>query len=117
MQPALMTHRRAGVLLHITSLPGPHSHGDIGGYAYKFVDQLYEAGFSVWQILPLNPTHGDLSPYQSLSAHAGNPHLINLEWLVEKGWLNTEDLYGKDVIDDHCRMCCIKQAYEEYNIW
>jgi 4-alpha-glucanotransferase len=67
--------RRAGVLLHVTSLPGD---GDLGEEAYRFVDFLAEAGFSVWQVLPLVPTHhDDGSPYNAPSSMAGNPDLIS----------------------------------------
>ncbi len=71
--------RRAGVLLHITSLPGTEqsSPGDLGPPAYRFVDFLASAGCTVWQVLPLVPTHEeDRSPYNALSAMAGNPELI-----------------------------------------
>jgi 4-alpha-glucanotransferase len=67
--------RRAGVLLHVTSLPGS---GRLGPAAYEFVDFLAEAGCTVWQVLPLVPVHdGDGSPYNSLSSMAGNPDLID----------------------------------------
>ena len=82
-----LSRRRAGVLLHPTSLPGGTGCGDLGGDAYRFIDFLAAAGVSVWQMLPLVPTHGDLSPYQGLSVHAGNPLLINLDLLQEWGWL------------------------------
>ncbi len=70
--------RRAGVLLHITSLPPTNTpasdQGDLGAEAYKFVDFLASAGCSVWQVLPLVPTHEeDGSPYNALSAMAGQP--------------------------------------------
>lgn len=84
---AALNQRRAGVLLHITSLPSR----DLGQDAYYFVDFLKNAGASVWQVLPLGITHEDGSPYQSLSAHAGNPALISFKLLVEKGWLPEED--------------------------
>ncbi len=84
--------RRAGVLLHPTSLPGPFDIGVIGEDAYRFVDFLSDSGYSVWQTLPLGPTHADGSPYQALSVHAGNPHLIDLQWLVDKGWLNKQEM-------------------------
>ncbi len=77
--------RRAGVLLHVTSLPGHGSAatsnaGDLGDEAYRFVDFLAAAGCSVWQVLPLVPTHpGDNSPYNALSAMAGNAALISRE--------------------------------------
>ncbi|MFP4561039.1 MAG: 4-alpha-glucanotransferase [Thiohalorhabdus sp.] len=79
--------RRSGVLLHPTSLPGGAGNGDLGTEAYRFVDFLAEAGFSLWQTLPLGPTHEDGSPYQCLSAHAGNPLLVALEPLRDLGWL------------------------------
>ena len=85
--------RRAGVLLHITSLPGDHGAGDLGPTAYAFVDFLTSAGCTVWQVLPLVPTHpGDGSPYNAVSAMAGNPELISLERLVDAGLLETEQL-------------------------
>ena len=80
--------RRAGILLHPTSLPGGREQGDLGPEAYRFVDFLAHSGLSVWQTLPLGPTHEDNSPYQCLSVHAGNPRLISPELLVEWGWLD-----------------------------
>src|SRR4051794_9005894 len=79
--------RRAGVLLHVTSLPPTGSGepgrpdtsgGDLGDAAYRFVDFLADAGCTVWQVLPLVPTHeDDGSPYNALSSMAGNPALIS----------------------------------------
>ncbi len=84
--------RRSGILLHPTSLPSPFGIGDLGKEAYRFVDFLAAAGQSYWQILPLSPTgYGD-SPYQGLSAFAGNPLLISPEKLLEGGHLLPEDL-------------------------
>ena len=87
---SILDRRRAGILLHITSLPGGYGNGDLGQDAYRFVDFLVNCGISVWQTLPVNPTHADGSPYQCLSAHAGNPLMINLDWLVERGWLDQQ---------------------------
>jgi len=78
---ANINQRRAGILLHITSLPSRN----LGKDAYAFVDFLHECGASVWQVLPLGITHEDNSPYQSLSAHAGNTALVNVNYLVTKG--------------------------------
>ena len=84
--------RRSGVLLHPTSLPGRFGIGDLGDAAYRFVDFLAAARQSYWQMLPLSPTgYGD-SPYQTLSAFAGNPMLISPEKLVESGYLSEADL-------------------------
>jgi 4-alpha-glucanotransferase len=85
--------RRAGVLLHVTSLPGEYDAGDLGPAAYSFVDFLERAGCTVWQVLPLVPTHaGDGSPYNAISAMAGNPELISLDRLVDAGLLGPEQL-------------------------
>lgn len=79
--------RRAGILLHLSSLPGGGVCGTLGPEAYRFVDFLAAAGQSVWQFLPIGPTHDDRSPYQCLSLHAGNPNFISAELLVSSGWL------------------------------
>ena len=83
--------RGSGILMHITSLPGPYGVGTMGAQAYGFVDFLKQAGQSYWQILPLTPTgYGD-SPYQSCSTFAGNPYLIDLDMLVQEGLLQQEE--------------------------
>jgi 4-alpha-glucanotransferase len=86
--------RSSGILLHLTSLPGPHGIGDLGDEAYRFVDFLVSSGQSLWQILPLGPTgYGD-SPYASFSAFAGNTLLISLPFLVREGLLSNASLEG-----------------------
>ena len=92
--------RESGILMHISSLPGPYGIGTMGKHAYRFVDFLESAGQSYWQILPLTPTgYGD-SPYQSFSACAGNHYLIDLDTLVEEGLLKREEIeavtWGKE---------------------
>jgi len=84
----VFAQRRAGILLHPTSLPGGEGNGDLGPEAYRFVDFLCSCDVSLWQTLPLGPTHEDLSPYQCLSVHAGNFRLISLQSLAELGWLD-----------------------------
>lgn len=89
--------RAAGVLLHPTSLPGPHGSGDLGEDAYRFVDWLREAGQAYWQLLPLGGIGEGNSPYMSSSAFAGNELLINLAELHRHGWLAETDLEpGRD---------------------
>ena len=84
--------RASGVLLHPTSLPGPHGIGDMGQGALAFLDWLVEAGQSLWQVLPLGPTgYGD-SPYASFSSFAVNPLLVSLEGLAALGLLTADDL-------------------------
>ena len=88
----VFARRRAGVLLHPTSLPGGAGNGDLGPDAYRFIDLLVDCGISLWQTLPLGPTHEDLSPYQCLSVHAGDSRLISLQVLHEQGWLEDAGL-------------------------
>ena len=84
--------RASGILLHPTSLPGPHGSGDFGAAAYHFVDWLVSAGQSLWQILPLGGIGPGNSPYMSSSAFAGNVLLIDLTELHQRGWLAASDL-------------------------
>jgi 4-alpha-glucanotransferase len=84
--------RAAGILLHPTSLPGPHGIGELGLEATAFLDFLHETGQSLWQVLPLGPTgYGD-SPYQCFSAFAGNPLLVSLDRLCDEGLVSGADL-------------------------
>ena len=98
------TRRSSGILLHPTSLPGRYGIGDLGGGACHFVDWLEAQGQSIWQVLPLGPTSYGDSPYQTLSAFAGNANLVSLDRLVEDGLLQNSDLadappFPKDRID------------------
>jgi 4-alpha-glucanotransferase len=86
--PEILRIRRAGVLLHPTSLPDA---GSLGRVALNFIDQLAVSGITVWQMLPLGSTHSDGSPYQCLSSHAGSPSLIDLEALRVQGWLGEDE--------------------------
>ena len=87
----LLERRRAGVLLHPSSLPGDSYSGTLGADARRFADLLAAAGLQIWQVLPLGPTYSDQCPYQSISVHAGNSDLIDLQWLVEQGWLTQHE--------------------------
>jgi 4-alpha-glucanotransferase len=92
--------RRSGVLLHPTSLPGPHGSGDFGPSAYHFVDWLVAGGQRLWQILPLGEIGLGNSPYMSRSAFAGNVLLIDLGELQRRGWLSDEDLAPVPGLED-----------------
>jgi len=88
----LSQRRSAGILLHPTSLPGPHGIGDLGEESYRFVDFLRDTRQTIWQVLPLGPTgYGD-SPYASFSTFAGNPLLIDLDRLLDVGDLRADEL-------------------------
>lgn len=130
--------RKSGILMHISSLPGPYGIGAMGKSAYAFVDFLARAGQRYWQILPLCPTgYGD-SPYQSFSTFAGNPYLIDLEQLIEEGLLTRQEVgavdWGREDRVDYSRLyhnrgklfslACSRfvpnaafQAFTEENAW
>ena len=87
-----MLPRNSGILLHPTSLPGRFGIGDLGDNAYGFADFLAGARQHLWQMLPLGPTGYGNSPYQCLSAFAGNPTIISLDGLVADGLLDPASL-------------------------
>ncbi len=86
--------RKSGILLPISSIPAKYGVGTFSKQAYEFVDFLVEAGQKLWQILPLGPTSYGDSPYQSFSTFAGNPYFIDLEQLMELGYISKEDCEG-----------------------
>ena len=79
----MIKQRASGILLHVTSLPSKYGIGDLGPEAYKFADFLADAKQRYWQVLPLGPTSAKsgCSPYDCLSAFAGNTLLISPELL------------------------------------
>ena len=111
---SLSEHRRAGVLLHVTSLPGDGIQGDIGD-AYRFVDFLAAAGMALWQVLPIGPITHQGSPYQSDSVHAGNPLMIDLNGLVDSGWLKRDALRRAEIKPEHRQKLLIdaRQGFED----
>ncbi len=84
--------RKAGILLHISSLPSKYGIGTFGKEAYKFVDFLESTNQTYWQILPLGPTSYGDSPYQTFSAFAINPYFIDLDILVTEGLLKRSEI-------------------------
>ena len=119
--------RECGVLMPVSSLPGPYGIGSFGKQAYAFVDFLAQAGQQIWQILPLSPTgYGD-SPYQSCSAFAINPYFIDLDTLRDEGLLEKEE-YGTidwgespEAVDYGAlyegRFAVLRRAYERFQAW
>ena len=102
--------RASGILLHPTSLPSNGGIGDLGPAAHEFVEFLAAARQSVWQVLPLNPPgYGD-SPYSSISAFAGNPLLISLERLAERGWIERAKLKSLPDGGGHVRFDEVRRA-------
>src|SRR5215510_5211405 len=85
-----LDRRRAGVLLHVTSLPHAGDSGVLGAPARRFIDLLADSGFTVWQTLPVGPAGDDGSPYFSRSVHAGFTALVDLDDLVARGWARAD---------------------------
>lgn len=118
--------RASGILLPVTSIPSEYGIGCFSKEAYKWIDQLKEAGQSYWQILPLSPTSYGDSPYQSFSSFAGNPYFIDLEQLIEEGVLTKEECSKADFGDHPSyvdygkiyenRFSLLRLAYERSNI-
>lgn len=120
-----MKKRGSGILLHITSLPSPYGIGDMGPWAYKFADFLFQTKQRFWQILPLNPTdpiYGN-SPYHSISAFSNNLLLISPELMVHDGFLSEKDLEPLPSFPlsrvDYCEVITYKErlfhiAYERF---
>ncbi len=115
--------RSSGILLHVSSLPGTDGIGDLGKGAYDFIDFLSATNTHLWQVLPLNPTGYGNSPYQGLSASAGNPLLISLDSLVELGLLEKHALrdrphFPKDKVDfelvSQWKMAMLHLAYQQF---
>ncbi|WP_019552928.1 4-alpha-glucanotransferase [Propionispira raffinosivorans] len=115
--------RRAGILLHPTSLPSKYGIGDFGKPAYDFVDFLVGAKQKLWQILPLNPVGYGYSPYQSPSAFAGNPMLISLTQLLDEGLLTAQDVKVPFADVRHCvyfegvwafKEKCLHKAHQKF---
>ncbi|WP_019024039.1 MULTISPECIES: 4-alpha-glucanotransferase [unclassified Thioalkalivibrio] len=115
----LMQRRRAGVLLHPTSLPGSEPVGTLGGEAYAFLDWARRAGFTLWQILPLHPPHEDGSPYACISAFAGDVRLIDPRLLAERVGLSADSGTGEAMLARaHARLndtpAVWREAYQRF---
>lgn len=103
-----LDRRRAGILLHLTSLPGDGACGSLGPEAFNFANFLADCGLTVWQMLPVGPTQMDGSPYQTSSAHAGSPRLIALQPLRDRGWLDSPP---KDLKNDAAKAEALRRSW------
>lgn len=118
--------RGAGILLAITSLPSSYGIGTLGDAAFQFIDLLVDLKQRYWQVLPIGPTSFGDSPYQSYSAFAGNPYLIDLDDLVQEKLLSVEEIrsfhWGNDEADiDYAmiyenRFKVLKMAFARFDI-
>ncbi|HHU56452.1 MAG TPA: 4-alpha-glucanotransferase [Acholeplasmataceae bacterium] len=104
--------KKAGILLHISSLPGPFGIGKLGKEAYEFIHFLKEAGQTYWQILPIGPTAFGNSPYQSPSIYAGNPLFIDPRIVQSEGLINDIDyLYDNNKDVDYSKVIAINNKF------
>lgn len=118
--------RKSGILLPVSSLPSEYGIGSFSKEAYEFIDRLKAAGQMYWQILPLGPTSYGDSPYQSFSTFAGNPYFIDLEALIQAGFLSEKDCRSYDFGDNEnyidyeklylSRFKVLRKAYENSKI-
>jgi len=117
--------RQAGILMHPTSLPSKYGIGDLGNEAYEFIDFLHGSKQRLWQILPLNPVGYGNSPYQCLSAFAGNHLIISLDKLVSMGLLKQKDLKKTPTFNHHrvefdkvkeCKEKLLRRAFTNFNM-
>lgn len=111
----LHSKRRAGILLHISSLPSKYGIGTLGAEAYRFIDFLTNAKQRVWEVLPIGPTIFGDSPYQSLSTFAGNPYFIDLDYLIQDQLLTEAEVKGLSWGDDPYKVdyaLMFKQRFE-----
>lgn len=116
--------RKAGILAHPTSFPGPYGIGDLGNSAYRFIDFLEASGQKLWQVLPIGPTgYGD-SPYQSFSSFAGQPLIISPDVLIEMGLLTHQDVVSPMTWDPCCidygpaiefKFSILRKAFENFD--
>ncbi len=112
MKLKALDQRQAGILLPLFSLPGKHGIGDLGKEAYEFVDLSAQAGFSIWQILPLNPSSSGNSPYTPYSSFAGDEIYISLELLKDWHLLDEVPNYLQDLKRvDYKRVRLFKDRY------
>lgn len=105
-------HRRTGILLHPTSLPGLEKQGKLNNEAFNFIDFLHESNVTIWQILPLGPTHCDGSPYQSYSCFAINPKLLDIN--VIRKWQCIPEATLNEAINNEKPLSNIYHLFEQY---
>lgn len=120
----VFTNRESGILLPVSSLPSSYGIGTFGDDAYKWIDFLKESGQKYWQVLPLGPTSYGDSPYQNLSAFAGNPYFIDLDLLCDEklleeneftkiSWYKNSSKVSYDILFKY-RQQVLRQAFKRF---
>jgi 4-alpha-glucanotransferase len=110
----LPAERRAGILLHVSSLPSRFGVGDLGPAAVLFLDWAAAAGQTLWQVLPLGPTGAGDSPYGAASAFAGNPLFISPERLIEEGWLTEGEAFDTAHRNTESKESILRRSFDRF---
>ena len=108
--------RTSGILMPIFSLPSKYGIGTFGKAAYQFIDFLKKSGQTYWQILPTGVTGFGDSPYQSVSAFAGNPYFIDLDLLIDDGYIKKADIEALEWGEDYSKVDYEAIFYSKYKI-
>jgi 4-alpha-glucanotransferase len=110
---ATLDRRRAGVLLHLSSLDAGDGRGALGMRARSFIDWLAESGFSVWQILPVGPTGTNGSPYWVSSDYAGAEFLIDSAERPAASGSDYDEFRARSVhwLDDYALFAALRAAH------
>lgn len=105
-----MSHKKAGVLLHPTSLPS----GKLDEQAWRFLDWMVQTKLSIWQMLPLTHPVQGLSPYQSVSAFAMNPALLPTNWLdkIEEADFQAYEQSPPHWLNDYALFMSLRQHFK-----
>lgn len=109
-----MITRRAGLLLPMFSVPANQGIGDLGQKTLRMIDHIAEAGYKIWQILPLQMMGISHSPYQTLSCFAGDPIYINIDRLSEIGLLTQSSIVNCNKFKDYVNYDEVRQFKEAY---
>jgi len=113
-QHTTQNQQQTGVLLHMSSLPSAGYIGDLGADAWRMVDVLAQMQVRVWQTLPINMPHADRSPYQCISAFAGDTELISLEALEAQNLLKPFQISAFYASGQHNKQTILAQAYQQF---
>ena len=106
--------REAGILCPMFSVPGNQGIGDFGTKTLKMIDCIADAGYKVWQMLPLQVTGFTHSPYQNLSSFAGDPIYINIDRLSEMGLLTQSSVINCNKFKNHVDYDQVREFKEKY---
>ncbi len=83
----VLKKKSLGILMHPSCIPGGEVCGTFGKGTKEWIKKLEKHGIEYWQILPITPTDSTGSPYSSPSSFALNPWFLDMDDLIEKGFI------------------------------